>query len=90
MDILLVCRFRLWLADWISDESKFLLRDEKSEKKLGFSLSESIEKAKLKKVFAGKKFFLTQQIVPPPKELEQVIRCGGGEVGGFEISGLMK
>lgn len=62
------------------DENSFILEDKESEQALGFSVRESLGKAKTAKVFKDLELFFTPHIQPGPKDMKTIVECGGGSI----------
>ncbi|KAJ9052403.1 regulator of Ty1 Transposition [Entomophthora muscae] len=74
-----------WLAKSIEnkaflEETPFLLNDQAHEARFGFSLAESIRKAKEKPLLAGYEFAITPSVTPDPATLTSIIVASGGDV----------
>ncbi|KAH8102204.1 hypothetical protein BXZ70DRAFT_986996 [Cristinia sonorae] len=60
-------------------EDDFLLKDPVNEEKYDFVLSEAVERARARKVFAGMTFLLTSKVPVDQKLVKAVIVAGGGQ-----------
>jgi hypothetical protein len=58
----------------------YLVKDRTAERQHKFSLSKSLEMARHSKLLSGHRVFLSPSIKPAPKDMADIIRCGGGEV----------
>lgn len=56
-------------AGAVVDPGRFLVADKKAETTYGFSLQESLARARQRKIFAGLDFALTDNVKPPPQKL---------------------
>ncbi|RKP14589.1 hypothetical protein BJ684DRAFT_6416, partial [Piptocephalis cylindrospora] len=76
---------RAWLQDSINEgrwlkEAPYILRDQQAERAYDFSLAESLERAKKRKLFASKVIFVTGKTHPPPSTLKPLIEASGGKL----------
>jgi hypothetical protein len=78
-----------WLSDsqkqgkFISDTSKYLLKDGKTEKQYSMNLKSSLKKTADKaspKLFAGVSIYATPNLKPPSKELFEILEAAGGKL----------
>ncbi len=62
------------------DAKDWAVKDAEMEKKFGFKLAASLEAARNGKVFAGRTFYCTENTLPKPDQLKEIIESGGGTV----------
>lgn len=62
------------------DEAGFTVKDAAAERKYGFSLVESLRKAKSSPLLASHMFYITPHVLPAPDEFAVVIAAAGGSV----------
>ena len=62
-----------------TDESEFILTDAAAEKKFGFSMARTLERAN-GMLLSGKTIFVTPKTVPKPADMGQIIAANGGTV----------
>ncbi|KAF8627919.1 hypothetical protein AX15_004169 [Amanita polypyramis BW_CC] len=61
-------------------EKSFLLQDEEGEGRFSFKLRDAIERAKRRKIFAGKTFYVTPRVQTSLQLLRNVITSCGGQL----------
>ena len=62
------------------DEGTHALLDPAVEKQYGFTLKESLRRSHEKKLFAGKKFFITPKTKPEISDMKEIVESAGGVV----------
>lgn len=78
-------------ASTFVEDTKHIIRDKETEKKWGYSLTNSIEVARGKPLFQGKKFYITAHNKSPKLEdLKAVIEAAGGKVRLLESEELAR
>ncbi|KAJ8305619.1 hypothetical protein KUTeg_016164 [Tegillarca granosa] len=68
-----------WLENCNQNYAPYLVHDASSEKQYNFSLRKSIEKASEASVLDGYKIHVTKSVKPDPPQMEDIIKCSGGE-----------
>ncbi|XP_070593836.1 mediator of DNA damage checkpoint protein 1 isoform X2 [Erythrolamprus reginae] len=59
--------------------NNFLIQDPEQEKKLGFSLSNSLQKAQQEgALFQGYEIHVTPNVKPEPEHMKDIVKCSGG------------
>ncbi|KAE8696962.1 hypothetical protein F3Y22_tig00110637pilonHSYRG00420 [Hibiscus syriacus] len=74
----------LWLdscgqASCLLDEKKYILRDAKKEKEIGFNMAVSLARAREYPLLKDKKVFITQNVKPNKEMITSLVKAGGGE-----------
>lgn len=62
------------------DEEDFPLKDPETEQRFSFSLAESAERAKKKKLLKGVTIYATPNVTPDAEILKRIIESAGGTV----------
>ncbi|KAI9333760.1 mediator of DNA damage checkpoint protein 1-like protein [Zopfochytrium polystomum] len=62
------------------DVTDHLLKDKAAEKVYGFSLKESLEKAKAQRLFAGVEVYATPSVKPPHADLAEMLIAAGSKL----------
>ncbi|KAK8635962.1 hypothetical protein V6N13_004673 [Hibiscus sabdariffa] len=75
----------LWLdscgqASCLLDEKKYILRDAKKEKEIGFSMAVSLARARQYPLLKDKKVCITQNVKPNKEMITSLVKAVGGEV----------
>ncbi|KAH9329209.1 hypothetical protein KI387_001317, partial [Taxus chinensis] len=75
----------LWLqncgqASYFIDEKKYILRDEKKEKEIGFSMPASLASAQQKPLLQGKRVFVTPSTKPEQESIISMVKAADGQV----------
>ena len=60
------------------DPTPYRLIDTDAEKRMGFSLSVSLQRAATSPLLANKTIFLAKSVKPDPDTLRRIIECAGG------------
>ncbi|KAJ3312163.1 Mediator of DNA damage checkpoint protein 1, partial [Blyttiomyces sp. JEL0837] len=63
-------------------ETRYLLKDKAAERNYGFSLEESMTKARTatEPLFDGMEFYLTEHVKPGPADMGEMLSAAGGKV----------
>ncbi|KAG8940759.1 hypothetical protein FRC03_005125, partial [Tulasnella sp. 419] len=61
------------------DETDFQLQDPAGEKKYNFKLSESLARARLRRIFKSHIFYVTPNVQTDKNILRDIVACNGGE-----------
>jgi len=68
----------------LSAAEPFITKDKSFEKQRKCSLSSSLARAKSgPPLLQDKQFFITPNVQPAPSDMSDIIKCAGGQVGGF-------
>ncbi|XP_057868880.1 uncharacterized protein LOC131075934 isoform X2 [Cryptomeria japonica] len=75
----------LWLencgqASYFIDEKKYILRDEKKEKEIGFSMTASLAVAQQNPLLQGKRVFVTPSTKPEQESIISMVKAANGQV----------
>ncbi|KAK9001928.1 hypothetical protein V6N11_024623 [Hibiscus sabdariffa] len=75
----------LWLdscgqASCLLDEKKYILRDAKKEKEIGFNMAVSLARARQYPLLKDKKVCITQNVKPKKEMITSLVKAVGGEV----------
>ncbi|KAK4281097.1 hypothetical protein QN277_012630 [Acacia crassicarpa] len=75
----------LWLescgqANCVVDEKKYILRDVKKEKEMGFTMPASLARAKQQPLLQGKSVFITPHIKPDKKVITSLVTAAHGQL----------
>eukprot|EP00117_Sycon_ciliatum_P001445 scpid61621/ scgid7108/ Mediator of DNA damage checkpoint protein 1 len=62
------------------DHSRYAVRDAEKEATFKFSLDKSLKRASQQPLFQGQRLYLCPSVKPPPDQMAEIVRCGGGEV----------
>lgn len=82
--------FSFYLTCCQADESKYVVRDNEFEKRMGFSLEESIKLAKTKPILQGWSFYnAAHNVKPAPQDMKEVIEAAGGQVSSTLVGELL-
>jgi hypothetical protein len=67
-------------AGKLLDGEKWAVKDAEMEKKYHFRLEESLRRAREARLFEGMVFYCTENTLPPPDQLKEIVESGGGTV----------
>jgi len=59
------------------DANLYGLRDKEAELRWNFSLADALQRARSHPLLAGYKVHVTTNVLPPPKEIEKIIKSAG-------------
>lgn len=74
----------LWLetcaqASCVIDEKKYILRDTKKEKEIGFNMSVSLARARQQPLLKGRRVFITPNVKPSKEMIESLVKAVHGQ-----------
>jgi hypothetical protein len=71
----------------IVDAQPWAVQDADMEQKFGFKLEASLKLARAQPVFRGLTFYCTDNTLPKPEQLREIVESGGGTVKAIPKSG---
>ena len=69
---------------FVSTDS-FIVKDRTAERIYGFSLKDSIVKARSSPLLKGWSVFMSDNIKPPPNEMKEIVQSAGGQVCVYDF-----